>query len=161
MLLFVYIVLLLPLLLLLCHDSYAPPLCSDTRITLSPIRGSDLFFDDSVYTIATHRSATTATGGGSPLSIRHPSTTASLNLDEYFQSMQLTSKTPINQSSLSHLTQNPNEFIGIKPMTPLAPRPSTADFALKEYFASRSIQQQLFDMENFSLHSKDESSTIN
>ena len=39
-------------------------------------------------------------------------------------------------------------------------RPNTADVALREYFASRAAQQEVFDMENFSLHSSDDVSGI-
>lgn len=44
--------------------------------------------------------------------------------------------------------------------SPAPPRPSTSDVALQEYFASRIIQQEAFDLENISLHSADEISAM-
>jgi hypothetical protein len=99
---------------------------ADTRLTLSPLRGSDLFQD----------SFTTQ------------------DFDAFNLRQFTASRTP------SRPTETPNDFSSIKPMTPSPPRPDTGDFALKEYFASRMVQQELFDLENFSLNSADDGSGL-
>lgn len=56
----------------------------------------------------------------------------------------------------------------LRPLQPEPPRfnadtprrPSTSDIALQEYFASRVSQQELFELENFSLHSQDDVSLV-
>lgn len=58
-----------------------------------------------------------------------------------------------SQHQYGQTPKTPYEPSPLKPGTPSPPRPTTSDFVLKEYFASSSIQQQLFDLENFSLHS--------
>jgi hypothetical protein len=105
-----------------------PP--ADTRLTLSPLRGSDLFQD----------SFTTQDFDA-------------FNLRQ-FTASHTPSRTP------SRPSETPNDFSSIKPMTPSPPRPDTGDFVLKEYFASRMVQQELFDLENLSLNSADDGSGL-
>lgn len=104
--------------------------CTETRLVFSPIRGSDLF-QDSV---------------------------ASRELEEYeLQRLYQERKRSAASSRRSGQTpKTPYEPTPLKPGTPSPPRPDTADFVLKEYFASSSVQQQLFDLENFSLHSAED-----
>lgn len=108
------------------HSRIPSDLPADTRLTLSPLRGSDLFQD----------SFTTQ------------------DFDAFNLRQFTASRTP------SRPTETPNDFSSIKPMTPSPPRPDTGDFALKEYFASRMVQQELFDLENFSLNSADDGSGL-
>lgn len=103
----------------------------DTKLTLSPIRGADLFQDS--FT--------------------------SQDFDEY-NIQQLIQSRVHSRPPLKSQTLTPNDFSNIRPMTPSPPRPNTADFVLKEYFASRTIQQELFDLENFSLHSSESVSAM-
>jgi hypothetical protein len=102
---------------------------SDTRLTLSPIRGADLF-QDSI---------------------------ASADLEAYdLQQLYQARASAASQRLSIGTPKTPYELTALKPMTPSPPRPSTSDFVMKEYFAIRTAQQELFDLENFSLHSAED-----
>jgi hypothetical protein len=73
---------------------------------------------------------------------------------QQFLQAHLSAQSSKHRSFLTPKT--PGETALLKPMTPSPPRPSTSDFVLKEYFASRTVQQELFDLENFSLHSSED-----
>jgi hypothetical protein len=109
-------------------------------MTLSPILASELFQEASLVntgrigTGGTAASGASAYSAGAGAGVGMGMGMGAVNEHAYFR----------------------GEDLPRDPMTNNMSRPSTADLALREYLANREAQQEVFDMENLSLHSSDD-----